>query len=198
MQRNLFCEKEYDTTSGLNLYDFGARLYDPAAPHFLSPDPLQESYYPWNAYAYCLNNPVKYVDPEGKVIETAWDIANVVMDARSLYDNILQKNYKAAAVDAGAFVLDAAATALPAVPAGFGTALKTARTSQKAVKTVKATKYNYRKLLQKATGKEGKGFEAHHTLPQKYRKQFEKLEINIDEPGKDKFELELFNSSKQP
>lgn len=77
---------------------------------------------------------MKYVDPEGKVIETAWDFANVIMDAYSLYDNILQKNYKAAAVDAGAFVLDAAATALPAVPAGFGTALKAARTSEKAVK----------------------------------------------------------------
>ncbi|WP_405308479.1 hypothetical protein [Methanobrevibacter sp.] len=29
----------------------------------------------------------------------------------------------------------------------------------------------------------GDGFEAHHTLPQKYRKQFEALDINIDEPG---------------
>ena len=26
-------------------------------------------------------------------------------------------------------------------------------------------------------------YEVHHTLPQKYRKQFEKLGINIDEPG---------------
>ena len=26
-------------------------------------------------------------------------------------------------------------------------------------------------------------YEAHHTLPQKYRKQFEKLGINIDNPG---------------
>lgn len=37
--------------------------------------------------------------------------------------------------------------------------------------------------MQKATGKEGKGYEAHHTLPQKYRTDFEKLGINIDEPG---------------
>lgn len=28
----------------------------------------------------------------------------------------------------------------------------------------------------------GKGYEAHHTLPQKYRDRFEKLGINIDEP----------------
>ena len=48
---------------------------------------------------------------------------------------------------------------------------------------MKATKNNYRKVLQKTTGKTGKGYEAHHTLPQKWRKQFEELGINIDEPG---------------
>ena len=37
--------------------------------------------------------------------------------------------------------------------------------------------------MQKATGKKGKGYEAHHTLPQKHRTDFEKLGINIDEPG---------------
>ena len=35
--------------------------------------------------------------------------------------------------------------------------------------------------LQKATGKTGKGFEAHHTLPQKHRSKFEKLEIELME-----------------
>ena len=35
----------------------------------------------------------------------------------------------------------------------------------------------------KATGKKGIGYEAHHTLPQKYREKFEKLGINIDAPG---------------
>ena len=35
----------------------------------------------------------------------------------------------------------------------------------------------------KATGKKGIGYEAHHTLPQKYRSTFEKLGINIDAPG---------------
>ena len=42
---------------------------------------------------------------------------------------------------------------------------------------------SFGKALQKATGKTGKGFEAHHTLPQKHRSKFEKLGINIDEPG---------------
>ena len=33
------------------------------------------------------------------------------------------------------------------------------------------------------TGKTAKGYEARHTLPQKHRNDFEKLGINIDEPG---------------
>jgi hypothetical protein len=56
-------------------------------------------------------------------------------------------------------------------------------TTQTTKAVLRATKYNYRSALQKATGKIGKGYEAHHTLPQKYRKDFEKLGINIDEPG---------------
>jgi hypothetical protein len=51
------------------------------------------------------------------------------------------------------------------------------------VTTRTATKHNYRKVLQETTGKVGDGFEAHHTLPQKHRSEFEALDINIDEPG---------------
>lgn len=90
-------------------------------------------------------------------------------------------------------ILDAAAVALPTVPGGAGTAIKAYRTADKVVDATKvattsgkniatATKNTYRQALQKATGKLGKGYEAHHTLPQKYRNRFEKLGINIDNP----------------
>jgi RHS repeat-associated protein len=60
-----FGGKEYETMHGLNLYDFEARPYDPILGRFLTPDPLAEKY-PWiNPYAYCLNNPIKYIDPTG-------------------------------------------------------------------------------------------------------------------------------------
>ena len=39
------------------------------------------------------------------------------------------------------------------------------------------------KKLQDATGKTGKGYEAHHTLPQKYEEKFNEAGINIHEPG---------------
>ncbi|GHV25185.1 hypothetical protein FACS1894176_03070 [Bacteroidia bacterium] len=63
-----FGGKEYETMHGLNLLDFVARPYDPVTGRFLTPDPLAEKY-PWlSTYAYCLNNPVRYVDPDGRTV----------------------------------------------------------------------------------------------------------------------------------
>lgn len=51
--------KEYITTRGLNLYDFGARMHDPAAMRFSTPDPLMEQYPSLSPYTYCAANPLK-------------------------------------------------------------------------------------------------------------------------------------------
>jgi hypothetical protein len=53
----------------LNLYDFVARGYDPVIGRFLTVDPLAEKY-PWiSPYAYCLNNPINFIDPTGMEVE---------------------------------------------------------------------------------------------------------------------------------
>ncbi|WP_277639211.1 RHS repeat domain-containing protein [Bacteroides graminisolvens] len=57
--------KELDTERGLNLYDYSARLMDPALGRFSKVDPMAEKYYSISPYTYCLNNPMKYVDPNG-------------------------------------------------------------------------------------------------------------------------------------
>ena len=57
--------KELDLMHGLNLYDYGARLYDPLVGQFTSIDPLCEKYYSVSPYAYCAGNPVNRIDPTG-------------------------------------------------------------------------------------------------------------------------------------
>ncbi len=57
--------KEFDTQAGLNLYDYHARQYEPAIGRFTSIDPHAENYYAWSPYAYCANNPIKFIDPTG-------------------------------------------------------------------------------------------------------------------------------------
>ena len=58
--------KEWGASKGLNLYDFGARRYDPATGRWLSQDPLAEKYYAHSPYLFCAANPMRFVDPEGK------------------------------------------------------------------------------------------------------------------------------------
>ena len=60
--------KELDTKNGLNWYDYGARHYDAVLGRWHVVDPLAEKYYSTSPYTYCLNNPVKYIDPDGKKI----------------------------------------------------------------------------------------------------------------------------------
>ena len=51
---------------GLNTYDYGARQYNPAFPSWDRIDPLAEEYYSVSPYAYCNNNPIRFIDPDGR------------------------------------------------------------------------------------------------------------------------------------
>jgi RHS repeat-associated protein len=66
VQRYKYNGKELDRMHGLNLYDYGARQYDAALGQFTTMDPLCEKYYHISPYAYCMGNPVKLIDSDGK------------------------------------------------------------------------------------------------------------------------------------
>ncbi len=82
---HLFSGKELDVST--NLSYFGARYYsnyhrrftsiDPAGPDAMDPQTF-------NRYAYCLNNPYKYVDPDGEWAESALDIAFLAYDINQI------------------------------------------------------------------------------------------------------------------
>src|SRR5689334_15912771 len=61
--------KERDQETGLDY--FGARYYGSALGRFTSPDPtflnIRKVFNPqrWNLYGYGVNNPLKFVDPDG-------------------------------------------------------------------------------------------------------------------------------------
>ena len=57
--------KELDTENGLNWYDYGARMYNPALGRFTTLDPMAEEYYDISLYAYCGNNPIRFIDSNG-------------------------------------------------------------------------------------------------------------------------------------
>ena len=55
-------------TLSLPYTDFGARHYSPTLSRWLVPDPLSEKYYDVSPYAYCANDPVNLVDPDGEKV----------------------------------------------------------------------------------------------------------------------------------
>ena len=58
--------KELDRHHGLDWYDYGARWYNGYS--WTTPDPLAEKYYDTSPYVYCADNPIKYIDPDGKKV----------------------------------------------------------------------------------------------------------------------------------
>ena len=64
----IFNGKKFNPMSGVNLYDYGARFYDPAIGRFTTQDPLAEKYGPTSPYVYCLNDPVNKFDPDGEKV----------------------------------------------------------------------------------------------------------------------------------
>jgi RHS repeat-associated protein len=63
--------KERMDITGFSLHNHGARFADNVMGRWTTRDPLEEKDY-WNgAYVYCGNNPVRYIDPDGKYFKGA-------------------------------------------------------------------------------------------------------------------------------
>ncbi|MEJ7738918.1 MAG: DUF6443 domain-containing protein [Chitinophagaceae bacterium] len=135
---------EFSDGSGLNVYDFNARTYDPQIGRFIQLDPKSEEadQESWSPYHFSYNNPVRYNDPDGRlpIIPIIWglyELGSAIYDGYQAYKTVSDKNAsngeKAAAV--GGVLLSAV---LPG--GGYGTAAKaTVRAVDKADDALKAT-----------------------------------------------------------
>ena len=61
--------KELDTMYGWNMQDHEARWYDPVVGRWMATDPLQEKYASVSSYCYTVNDPIRFIDTDGKVIK---------------------------------------------------------------------------------------------------------------------------------
>ena len=64
--------KEYEDNFGLNMYEYGARNYDPAVGRFFNIDNYAEKFSNMKPYQYAGNTPTYFIDKNGEYIYV-WD-----------------------------------------------------------------------------------------------------------------------------
>ncbi len=62
----LYNGKEKQDELDLDWMDYGARMYMSDIGRWGAVDPLAEDYFKWSTYNYVLNNPLIYIDPDGR------------------------------------------------------------------------------------------------------------------------------------
>jgi len=93
----------------------GARFYDSVTGRFLAIDPVgfNGSINMFNRYAYANNNPYKYLDPDGRIAETALDVISLGLSINAF-------NSDPSLINGLGLGYDGLATLVPFLPAGFG------------------------------------------------------------------------------
>ena len=95
--------KELDRTHGLDWNDYGARNYDATLCQFTTIDPLCEKYYHISPYAYCGNNPIRFIDPTGMFYGDYYDYDGNLVGTDGKDDNkkylVLYKGGKETAIN---------------------------------------------------------------------------------------------------
>lgn len=66
-QQYKFGGKEYQPELGLDWYDVSARNYDPALGRWMNIDPLADFMKSESPYEYAFNNPIYYIDTDGRM-----------------------------------------------------------------------------------------------------------------------------------
>ena len=133
-------EKLIAGANDTKLTDYGARMFSAPLARWTTPDPLADKYYSTSPYAFCNNNPVNFVDPDGKVVGTVIDIISVGVGVYNLVTNLNQGNTQAALDDLAGIGLDLVSAFVPGVTVAAGATKTLAKVANGAANVADAAK----------------------------------------------------------
>ena len=72
-------EKDDEIKGEANSLDFGARIYDPRVGRWMSTDPLESKYPSMSSYCSFGNNPIYYINPDGREIVDPQEVVKKIV-----------------------------------------------------------------------------------------------------------------------
>ncbi|MEO1418997.1 MAG: RHS repeat-associated core domain-containing protein [Bacteroidota bacterium] len=87
--------KELNNDFGLDWIDYGARWYDPSIGRWGQVDPLAEGYRPYSQYNYTLNNPIKFIDPDGRYVSRSEDFDKFEYEKNKAKADVIMREFRA-------------------------------------------------------------------------------------------------------